>query len=173
MRHDFLNFLLTSVHSSYTLYKSINNEPYTPNSGSLKTSGSRNLSDPGTKTSLKDQVSLGACKPFFRSTKDRRAGIFLFGHSTNTTPCTSRRNHERSPHWKVRALQPCVFFEKNTRSITTESDSGTSIGKSRQHTFHFLRTSPQNHRENPHLVSDKWKVLSSPKNQTSRKCRKP
>ena len=64
------------------MYESFNLKPtYTPNSGSLKTAGSRNLSDPGTKTSLKDQVSLGACKPFFRSTKVRRAGSFLLVRS--------------------------------------------------------------------------------------------
>jgi hypothetical protein len=101
------------------VYESFNLYPiYTPNSGSLKTSGSRNLSDPGTKTSLKDQVSLGACKPFFRSTKDRHAGPFFIGLVGNNamhkpTPSRVKSRLESASTPAMRFLRKKHTFDPN------------------------------------------------------------
>jgi hypothetical protein len=97
----------------------------------------------------------------------------LFNNQSVITICTSPRNNLKRAHWKVRSLHRCIFPEKNAHSIATESDSGTSIGKSRQHTFHFLKSNAKKRREKPHFVLAKWKVLSTPKNQPSGKCKRP
>ena len=103
---------------------------------------------------------IGMQAPFF---------IGLVGNTTMHKPTPSRVKSQLES-----ACTPSMRFpEKNARSITTESDFGTSIGKSRQHTFHFLKSNAKKRREKQRLAFAKWKVLSTPKNQTSGKCKQP
>jgi hypothetical protein len=109
--------------------------------------------------------------------EDRPARPLFIRPSINpnleTTPCTSRRNHQRSPNWKVGTFHPCVFPARNAHAIPAESGSASPIGKSQQHTFHFSEARLQNHRENSHSVSDKWKVPPSRKQFARGKCKSP